>query len=191
MFSINVNMYRPFESSSLGSLIKNDSSLENLDGLFFEDIDFSHQHLSDPNLGIFVFFLRLILVCIGDVVQVKVWYLLKNEKSLTSEVVKLYIVSLIVIYFCFIMIAFNSFIVSLMRYLFIVHEGKVKKYGKKNIKRFFLVLSILSPFLMRDLWRTLDPPAKDPMSWLTKCNDNHHKVYSLKVTSSHLAEDGM
>ena len=223
MFSTHVNMYHPFQSSSLGLLVKNNSNLENVNGLFFEDIVLSHQPLPDPNLGIFAFFLRLISVCIGIVVQVKVWHLIKNEKSLTTEVVKVYIVALIVmhphflmfvtiidfihpinqvvgqwfctlntfiLYFCFIIIAFNSFIVSLMRYLFIVHEEKVKKFGKQNVKRFFLVLSMLIPLLM-NLWRTVDPPAKDPMSWVNKCNGNHHKVYLMKVTSSHLAGEGM
>ena len=39
----------------------------------------------------------------------------------------------------------HSFMVALMRYFFIVHENRVKAYGKKRAKRIFLILAIAIP----------------------------------------------
>ena len=43
---------------------------------------------------------------------------------------------------------FTSFIISLMRYVFIVHQQKVMTFGKNKAKRIFYQLSIWIPILM-------------------------------------------
>ena len=222
MFSPDTNLYHPFNSSFLGFFFKTDLISEEINGIVLQNIDLNHQPLPSPLAAIVFFFIKLILVLVGGFVQLKVWFLIKNEKSLTTEVVKVYIASLIVfcpyfivfstitdfihpvnqvigqwfcalgtfiMYFCLIVITFNSFIVSLMRYLFIVHEEKVKIYGKKKVKKFFLVLSILVPFLI-NVWRTVDSPAKDPLSYINKCNGDHHRVFLIEASSSYMNGGG-
>ena len=76
-----------------------------------------------------------------------------------------------------------------MRYLFIVHIEKVKFYGKKNVRKFFLVMSILVPFLL-NVWRTVDSPAKDPMSFINKCTGDYHRVFLIESSSSHMNGKG-
>lgn len=222
MFSPDINLYHPFNSSFLGFYIETDLIPERINGLLFQDIDLSHQPLQSPLIAIIFFFIKLILVCVGGYVQIKVWFLIKNEQSLTTEVVKVYIAALIVMcpywlvfstivdfihpvnqvighwfcafgtfimYLCFIIIAFNSFVVGLMRYLFIVHIEKVKFYGKKNVRKFFLVMSIFVPFLL-NVWRTVDSPAKDPMSFINKCTADYHRVFLIELSSSHMNGKG-
>ena len=221
MFSPTLNLYHPFTDSSLGFFLTEKPIQKDTDGCIFEDIDLNHQPLPEPEIGIILVIIKLLFVSIGLFVHVKVWFLIKNEKSISTQVVKVYIIALIVmcpswlifstiidfihpvdeviglwfctlgkfiIYFCFIIVAFNSFIVAFMRYLFIVHEEKVKQYGKEKVKKLFLILSLLFPLLL-NIWRTIDAPAKDPMSIINKCYGNHHVVFLMESSSS-LAGEG-
>ena len=218
MFSPNLNLYHPFIDSSLGFFL----ITEEEKGFTLDDVDLNHQPLPKPSLALISFFIKLFLVLMGGFVQVKVWFLIKNEHSLSNEVVRVYITALIVIcpyylifstitdfihpvdqvigewfctmgklimYFCFIIISFNSFIVALMRYVFIVHEDKVKRFGKPKVKLFFLILSLVFPLLL-NIWRTVDAPAKDPMSFINKCYGNHHRVFLMEVSSTYMAGEG-
>ena len=221
MFSPILNLYHPFTDSSLGIFLAEKSIQKDTHGCIFEDIDLNHQPLPKPEIAIILVFIKLCLVSIGLFVYVKVWFLIKNEKSISTQVVKVYIMALIVlcpywlifttiidfihpvdeviglwfctlgkfiIYFCFIIVAFNSFIVAFMRYVFIVHEEKVKQYGKEKVKKFFLIISLLFPLLL-NIWRTIDAPAKDPMSIINKCYGNHHVVFLMESSAS-LAGEG-
>ena len=45
-------------------------------------------------------------------------------------------------------ILFQSFVVSLMKYIFIVHQGKSRMIGEEKIKKSFLVITIIHPLLL-------------------------------------------
>ena len=106
MFSPDINLYHPFNSSFLGVFLQTDLISVERNGFIFQDIDLNYQPLQSPLTAIILFFVKLILVLVGGFVQVKVWFLIKNETSLTSEVVKVYIAALIII--CPYWLVFNT-----------------------------------------------------------------------------------
>ena len=79
-------------------------------------------------------------------------------------------------YFHFNVMSFQSFIVAMMRYLYLVHEEKVKKYGIEKTKRLFLVLTITIPMVLI-IWSTIEHYEVDPMLYMNRCNNIHHKVF--------------
>ena len=74
----------------------------------------------------------------------------------------------------------NSFIASLMRYLFIVHDQKVNEYGKEKIKRLFLYFSIISPIIQFTLQALGGSPR---LSFVNKCYGNDHKVFLIETST--------
>ena len=58
-----------------------------------------------------------------------------------------YIAAFVYVYFP-LLIAFDSLIVSLMRYIFIVHQEKSIKYGEDKIKIRFFWFNLIHPFLI-------------------------------------------
>ena len=78
--------------------------------------------------------------------------------------------------------AFHSLVAAIMRYLFIVHEEKIKELGIKKAKRAFLVISFLIPLIVA-LWHSLDAPEINAMHFITKCNGNAHKSFLVETSS--------
>ena len=78
--------------------------------------------------------------------------------------------------------AFHSLVAAIMRYLFVVHEEKIKEMGIKKAKRIFLVISVLIPLIVA-LWHLLDAPEINAMHFITKCNGNAHKSFLVETSS--------
>ena len=78
--------------------------------------------------------------------------------------------------------AFHSLVAALMRYLFIVHEAKVKEIGISRMKKIFLILSFLIPFIVA-LWTTLDAPEINAMHFINKCYGTDHKSFLIETSS--------
>ena len=81
----------------------------------------------------------------------------------------------------------HSFISALIRYFFILHQDKVNLYGKQEVKRFFLLLSILLPLLVA-LWESLDGPELNSMSFVNKCHGKHHQVFLIDSSTMNVAK---
>ena len=75
---------------------------------------------------------------------------------------------------------YNSFIVAVMRYIFIIHEARVAAYGKENIKRLFLYLTIGIPLLHMALKL---PESSSMFSFIKKCYGEDHKVFLAKTST--------
>ena len=76
----------------------------------------------------------------------------------------------------------HSFITALMRYVFIVHEQKVKAIGKTETKRMFLVLAISIPIVFVT-WGLVENPELDTLLLLNKCYGIDNKVFLAEVST--------
>ena len=87
-----------------------------------------------------------------------------------------------IIHLCYNIISFNSFIVAIMRYYFIVHVGRVEVQGKKQTKRFFLFLSFFIPLLLV-VWDGMEGSELDVLSFINKCYGEHHRVFLIETST--------
>ena len=92
---------------------------------------------------------------------------------------------------CWTYISFHSFIVSVMRYVFIVHNSKIETYGREKAKRIFFFLSIAIPALLI-IWGIVELPDRpvDPMSFINKCYGKHHKKFLIESSSMDVVKSG-
>ena len=74
------------------------------------------------------------------------------------------------------LILFHSFVVGLMRYIFVVHNERVVSYGKEKAKKMFFLASILIPVFLT-LWGFLNGRDESAITSLNKCYGVHHKAY--------------
>ena len=89
-------------------------------------------------------------------------------------------------YFLGSIITSHSFISALMRYFFIVRREMINGYGRERIKRIFLILSVILPLFIA-VWEVVDGTELDGMSFINKCNGQHHKVFLLETSTLNVA----
>ena len=77
------------------------------------------------------------------------------------------------------LILFHSFIVGLMRYVFVVHNERVVGYGKERAKKLFFLASILIPVFVT-LWGYINGRDTSAISSLNKCNGVHHQAFLIE-----------
>ena len=76
-------------------------------------------------------------------------------------------------------ILFHSFLVGLMRYVFVVHEGKVIDFGKGKAKAIFFWMAILVPCALT-VWGFINNKDMSAIASLNKCKGHHHDVFLLE-----------
>ena len=76
----------------------------------------------------------------------------------------------------------HSFICAIARYFFIVHNERVKSWGKEKAKKLFEVLSIVIPLLIT-LWKAMDGSELDIFSYLNKCYGIHHRTFLVETST--------
>ena len=81
----------------------------------------------------------------------------------------------------------HSFISAFTRYFFILHQDKVNLYGKQEVKRFFLLLSVLIPLFVA-LWESLKGSELDSMSFINKCHGKYHNVFLIDSSTINTAK---
>ena len=87
------------------------------------------------------------------------------------------------IYFCWNITFLNSLIIALTRYGCIVHSDKCAQGDHKTqAKRFFLIISVLIPFIMV-VWSGMDSSELEMMSFINKCNGKHHKTFLIETST--------
>ena len=93
---------------------------------------------------------------------------------------------------CWTYISFHSFIVAIMRYVFIVHNAKVTAYGGDKAKKIFFFLSIAIPALLI-VWGMIELPDRpvDPMSFINKCYGKHHKKFLIDTSTMDVVKSGL
>jgi hypothetical protein len=169
--------YHPFESSSLGFLMKNNVSK---DGSIIDNIDLQYQPVQVPAIALTFFLIKLTVIVIGELVNYKLLTALSKENSILNQITKLFVWIQMISYpigllfitstdfihpvneiigewfctfgwfltaYCVYLTIFYSFVVAMMRYVFIFHNSRVEKYGKQKAKKLFLFLFIFTPLL--------------------------------------------
>ena len=77
------------------------------------------------------------------------------------------------------LIVFHSFIVSLMRYTFVVHHQKTLKYGIEEMKNLFYWIAILVPFVIT-IWGFIARRQISSVTTLNKCYGNHVEAFLVE-----------
>ena len=80
-------------------------------------------------------------------------------------------------------IAFHSLDVALLRYIFIVHDKKVREFGKERLQKIFWYLSFGIPILTI-LWVATDLKELDTATPINRCNGVDHKMFLVQSWSS-------
>ena len=88
----------------------------------------------------------------------------------------------VVFYMQFNVVIFHSFFVALMRYCFIVHEEKVKSFGKQKTKNIFLFLTVFFPILLI-VWGFILNQEIDIVEGINSCYAVGHKVFLAELTT--------
>ena len=81
----------------------------------------------------------------------------------------------------------HSFVAAAMRYFFILHREKVDKYGKERVQQVFLALSVGIPLFLAT-WNELEGTELDSMSFINKCNGQHHQVFLIESSTINVAK---
>ena len=73
-----------------------------------------------------------------------------------------------------------SFFAAVMRYVFVVHEDRVGRYGKEKVKRHFLYL-YLAITIAKIVMRAVDGTSR--LSFINKCYGRDHEVFLIETSS--------
>ena len=93
------NFYHPFENSSLGFLLNDGLLPADVNaGEVLDKVNLYYQPLETPSVAIMIFIVKVIVICIGEVVGTKLLACLKKEKSITNNVTKLFIISQMILH---------------------------------------------------------------------------------------------
>ena len=88
----------------------------------------------------------------------------------------------LVVYFHLNVFIFHSFITALMRYCFIVHEERVKSFGKQKTKKLFLFIAMSIPIIFVS-WGVVENQELDEFLFLNQCYGIDHKVFLAEVST--------
>ena len=76
-------------------------------------------------------------------------------------------------------IFFHSFMVGLLRYLFVVHNNWISTWGKERVKKAFIWTSILIPVFCT-IWRASSGPELAAISSFNRCKGMGHKAFLIE-----------
>ena len=91
MLSKHQYFHHPFKNSSFGFLLEDNTSPANISGFVVENIDLYYQPVPNPVIALIFFFLKLSLLIIGELINAKVFVMMKKETGLLSDVTKLFV----------------------------------------------------------------------------------------------------
>ena len=87
-----------------------------------------------------------------------------------------------VLYFSLSLCFSHSFMTSIMRYFFIVHNERAQLLGKEKAKKLFHMISILIPLLLT-IWRAIETQDLDTFSTFNKCYGKHHRTFLVETST--------
>ena len=85
-------------------------------------------------------------------------------------------------YFLGNVITFHSFIIAVMRYVFIIHNEKIQRFGIEKMKKIFLILTVTIPLLVA-MWKVIEAAELDTMSFINKCYGVHHQTFLVETST--------
>ena len=73
-----------------------------------------------------------------------------------------------------------SFFAAIMRYVFVVHDDRVGRYGKEKVKRHFLYL-YLTITIAQIVMKAVDGTSR--LSFINKCYGRDHEIFLIETSS--------
>ena len=73
-----------------------------------------------------------------------------------------------------------SFFAAIMRYVFVVHDDRVGRYGKEKVKRHFLYL-YLAITIAQIVMKAVDGTSR--LSFINKCYGRDHEIFLIETSS--------
>ena len=125
--------------------------------------------------------------CITSMIVYPVWLLYETSTEFLHPLIDIVghwfcLFGRLAIYFHVNVLLSHSFITALMRYCFIVHEGRVNYFGKQKTKK--CSYSWPSPFLFSLLrGGVVENPELDTFPFLNQCYGIDHKVFLAEVST--------
>ena len=150
---------------------------------------------------------RILLILVGEFLQIGVLQMAKKEKGACESIFKLFLyvqmlywplevmmitttdwihplneilggtwicdVFFFVKYSALHIILFHSFVVALVRYMFIIHYKFVERIGKDKIKKFFFWIILVVAFVCT-LWKYFGGGELDSDPYVNKCRGKYH-----------------
>ena len=208
MFNFKLRQYYfPGPGFSLSFYNETDLGLYERNWETIEEMDMAWQPVQENLPAISFLIVRVLLVLVGEFLQISVLKMAKKEKGACENIIKLFVYVQMVYWplevvfitttdwihplheifgsawicdlFFFVkysalnIILFHSFIVALVRYLFIIHYKFVDRKGKDNIKQFFFWIIILVAFVCT-LWKYFGGGELDSDPYVNKCRGKYH-----------------
>ena len=204
------NLYHPFLNKSFGFVLNFSSShTKNV----VDEINLYYQPLPNPLVAVSFFFVKALVILIGEIIAIKFIKTMKKENGLLKDITMLFITwqtvfhpilasfdlinSLIypagdvfgswICTLCWFMWGYglrlslyNSFLIAMLRYLFVVHEERVAAYGKEKVKNTFWYISVLLP-LFHILLKIAE--GSPTLSVINKCYGYDTKVFLSESTT--------
>ena len=105
------NLNHPFQASYLGLFTNDYLSSEDNSTRVLEDINLYYQPLQVPEVAIVFFFIKSILIFLGEYLHYKVLVLMKEENGIVKNVARMFVLTQMVFYpFLLIMMTLTDFI---------------------------------------------------------------------------------
>ena len=82
------NFYHPFKKNFFGFLTNEDRT--NISGFSVSNVDLYYQPLEHPAVAFTVFFIKLLVIVIGEVVSMQVLTMMKKETSIIDGLIYLF-----------------------------------------------------------------------------------------------------
>ena len=80
MISYVNHYYHPFKESYFGIFLRDQTSPENITGFSIENVNLYYQPVQEPVIAIAFFILKMVLVIIGEFINIKVLIMTKKGK---------------------------------------------------------------------------------------------------------------
>ena len=98
MILSNNNLNHPFQASYLGLFTNEYLATENNSICVLEDINLYYQPLQDPKVAIVFFFIKGILIILGEYLHYKVLVLMKDENGIVKNIARLFVLAQMILY---------------------------------------------------------------------------------------------
>ena len=86
-------LYHPFPNSSFGYLFAHEIDMANVTkGEIVDEIDLYYQPLEKPSIVLTFFFVKSLIICVGEAIGIKLIESLKKENGLLTDVTKVFII---------------------------------------------------------------------------------------------------
>ena len=96
------NFYHPFKNTSIRVTIEENAITKDQNGYIIDEIDLYYQPVQNPAIGITFFLIKLPILILGILLNIKVLSLIKRETSVVNDVTKVATYAQMIFWFTFV-----------------------------------------------------------------------------------------